>query len=287
MNDVQTQIYKNNLTFIETIFAGNRRVGNSLFILNSLIYICEIIKCKKIISPEGLKPIIKNPIFYKEYNITIFPYSYISKIKIDLKLRGQKINRFIYSNKPKKMKLLIIKKEILNNVPKYNGNLNDLIIKMRSGDIFRNHIHPKYSQPPLCFYQKILNKNKFNNIYILSNGHENPVVDELLKIYPKIKYKEGSLIEAISIIIYSYNFVMPVSTFPQALIIFNSNLRNLYIFERFSKIFQINNYNVHIMRASDKYIRIMKKWNKTKEQLNLMINDKCIDRELVTLSPHK
>ena len=45
-----------------------------------------------------------------------------------------------------------------------------------------------YSQPPLCFYQKIINENKFDKIFILSNGHENPVIGRLLKLYPGIRY---------------------------------------------------------------------------------------------------
>ena len=84
------------------------------------------------------------------------------------------------------------KKLILNNIPSYNAGFNDLYINIRSGDVFLNVIDRYYSQPPLCFYQKIINENKNNRISLLSNGHENPVVDELLKQYPKINYIHGS-----------------------------------------------------------------------------------------------
>jgi hypothetical protein len=52
----------------------------------------------------------------------------------------------------------------------------------------------------------------------LSNGHENPVVDELLKMYKEIKYIHGLVEFDISVIVNAYNFVMPVSTFPTTLI---------------------------------------------------------------------
>ncbi len=84
-----------------------------------------------------------------------------------------------------------------------------------------------YSQPPLCFYQKIINTNNFSNIYILSNGRENPVINKLLEIYPRVKYLNVTLEYAISIIINAYNFVMPISTFPETLINLNTNLKNL------------------------------------------------------------
>ena len=98
--------------------------------------------------------IIKNPIFYKEYNITIYPYSYKNKIKIDIQLNTDTIFLFRYRKKIHNIELQVIKNELLNNIPKYKGNPNDLIIKIWSGDIFIDHMEPNYSRPPLCFYQK-------------------------------------------------------------------------------------------------------------------------------------
>ena len=86
IREVQEQIYKKNLTFIETISGGAGFVGNALIMLNGLINICEKIRCRNIITPEGLQSIIKKPIVYKDYNITIFPYSYKNKTKIDIQL---------------------------------------------------------------------------------------------------------------------------------------------------------------------------------------------------------
>ena len=276
MSEIKTIIYNNNITHIETLYSSNQKVGNSLLIMNSLINICEKIRCKYIITPEGLKTIIKNPIYYKKYNITILPYSYKNKIKIDLKLDQRIIMHFKYRNKSNEMSLGILREEILKNIPKYNSNPNDLIIKLRSGDIFINHIHRNYSQPPLCFYQKIINENKFDKIYILSNGHENPVVDKLLKLYPKIKYMEGTLEEAISIIINAYNIVMPVSSFPKTLIRLNNNLKNLYVYQTNFINLTNANYTEHKMKPSQNYLKIMKnKWNNTKKQLDLMLNEKC------------
>lgn len=75
---------------------------------------------------------------------------------------------------------------IINNIPIYIVYPNDLYINIRRGDIFIKAIHPYYFQPPLCFFQKIITENKYDNIFLLSNGHENPFVDSLLKLYHKL-----------------------------------------------------------------------------------------------------
>ena len=199
-NDFYLTNIDNNLTHIETLYSVSCNVGNALIMLNKLINICEKISCRNIVL-GGLGNIIKNPIFYKKYNITIFPYSYKNKIKIDISLDSRNLFDFSYK-KNLYMTLSIIRNEVLKNIPKYKANTNDLYIHMRSGDIFLNSINPHYSQPPLCFYKKIINNNKFNKIFLLSNGHENPVVDELLKIYKEIKFIHGSVEFAISLIEY-------------------------------------------------------------------------------------
>lgn len=43
---------------------------------------------------------------------------------------------------------------------------NDLIIHIRSGDIFSSSPAPGYICPPLVYYTDILNKNNFKKIYI-------------------------------------------------------------------------------------------------------------------------
>lgn len=274
--EIREKIEQNNITFIETLSGGHGHIGNALFMLNNLINICEKIRCKNIISPGGLESIIKNPIFYREYNITIFPPSYRDKIKIDISVSKHFIFWFSYNKKPHEMRLKIIRDEVLHNVPKYNANPNDLYINIRSGDVFIKTINRMYSQPPLCFYRKIIDENRYNNIFILSNGHENPVVDKLLDLYPKIKYMHGTIEYDISIIINAFNLVMPISTFPMALIYLNINLRNIYIYPLLRYFLKDINFTVHKMQPSPKYLQIMeRKWNKTEEQLNLMLTENC------------
>ena len=281
IKEVKTQIKQKNLTNIETITGGYGHIGNALMMLNNLINICINIKCKNIISPGGLNVIIKKPIFLDNFNITIFPKIFNNKPKIDILLNKRSTFWFHYKNKPNVNRLKAIRDEVLDNIPKYNAEPNDLYINIRSGDIFLNKINNMYSQPPLCFYQKIINENNFSNIYILSNGHENPIVDKLLQLYPKIKYIHGNLELDISVIINAYNFVLPISTFPFTLIRLNNNLQNLYFYELLKLNFENESYKIHIMIPSINYRNIMeRKWKKTKQQLNLMLTEDCINSKM-------
>ena len=276
LKEVQFQIKKKNLTYVDTISGGSGNVGNALMMLNNLLNICINIKCINVISPGGLQNIIKRPVYFKEFNITIFPNPFKMNPNIDIELRNGTAFYFVYKNQPLINRFRIIRDEVINNIPKFNSNENELYINIRSGDIFINKINFMYSQPPLCFYQKIINENNYSNIYILSNGHENPVVDKLLKIYPRIKYIHGTVEYDMSVIINAINLVMPISTFTMTLIQFNKKLKNIYIYEllKFSK--PNTDCTMYKMRPSDKYRMVMeRKWRNSKEQLDLMLNENC------------
>ena len=283
INEVKQQIEAKHLINIDTITCdGKINIGNSLIQLNNLINICVSIHCKNIISPKGLENIIKNPIVNQKYNITILPNIYEKSMNIDIKLGFVIAYFFHYWKKFHEMRLNIIKEEVFKNIPKYNANPDDIYFNIRSGDIFSNMINRNYGQPPLCFYQKIIDKKKYKNYYILSNGHENPVVDELIKKYPIIGYIHGSVEYDISVLVNAYNLALPVSTFPLTLIRLNSNLKNVYIYDIIDYNLRDANYTIFRMIPTKNYIeKIKRKWKNSKEQLDLMITENCTNNELL------
>ena len=62
------------------------------------------------------------------------------------------------------MRLSIIKEEVFKNIPKYKASPDDMYFNIRSGDIFLNVNNANYGQPPLCFYQKIIEKKNTKTI---------------------------------------------------------------------------------------------------------------------------
>ena len=166
---------------------------------------------------------------------------------------------------------------------------DDLYINIRSGeDIFHNSGYSpgSYFQPPLCFYQTIIENFNFSNIYIISNGKENPVVEELLKLYENIKYIHGTIEEDASMVISAKNLVIPVSSFSLELIKFSKNLKNLFQFDfitdsdrrtwhftdRHLRPFKFNKF---VMYPNKEYVEMMFPWKQKKEQFERMKTEKC------------
>ena len=76
-----------------------------------------------------------------------------------------------------------------------------------------------YAQPPLCFYQSIINLFKFRNIFIISEDKRNPVIDLLIKNYQQIIFTNNSLNLDIALLLKAYNIVGSISSFFTTLII--------------------------------------------------------------------
>jgi len=277
------------------IFNQKKNFGNAIFVINNLIYFCEILGCKNIYLYKDYW-FIKKPIYDKEINITISPlttniWDNKTTVYIPPNLRFSKILK-LFNNIFIPVRTYILKNEIFSHIKLIDTKLEDLYINIRSGkDIFKNHrhLHSNYFQPPLCFYQTIISMFNFSNIYIISNGIENPVIDKLLKSYNNTKYFHGTVEEDVSIILSAKNLVLPSSSFSVELIKMSDNLKNLFEFNFITK--KDRNYwhfcdrhlkplkfNRFIMDPSEKYIEVMKYWRKSKEQLSQMINEKCIKK---------
>ena len=263
--------------------------GNQIAAVNKMIFYCEIIHCKKLILPVENRIYINHTLLDKEYNLQIevaqesFQADLITDISFEF--------FYVFYNLKIENRIGILKNEIVNNLPKVNVNKNDLIIHIRSGDIFQHKgetdYAPDYSQPPLCFYQKILEQFKFSDIYIIAEDNIfNPVIEELRKKYPKIKYNQNSLEIDLSYLIYGYNIVGSISSFLISSIKLNDNIKFFWEYDRYpmcSKIYHFHhsifniqrNYTIYQMPPSETYKYRMIVWKCSDEQINIMLNDKC------------
>ena len=256
--------------------------GNSHIQINNLIFYCEIVGCHKIIL-NAPKSLIKNPIYIKELNIKIIPGSEVN-CKDEFTVCDVHIFDPIYI-KPQ-IRTQYLKEEIFRNIPKVNIDPNALYINIRGGDIFHTIIHDHYAQPPLCFYEKIINSNKFKNIYIISNDGQNIILNALMNKYKNIIFKHDNYETDVALIANAYNIVASVSSFFFVAIKLNDNLKNLWeydicrLLEKFLWFhhhfykFDIK-YKIYTMKPSDIYANQMFRWRATQSQLKLMIEDKC------------
>ena len=285
---------------IDTIvFDKEFMLGNALFEINNLIYFCEILGCK-ILYLSNKYWFIKKPIYDKELNITVSPLtSSVSEGETTLWYKSDSSFDFcvkLFNDNFIPVRTYILKDEFLSNVKLNETSENDLYINIRSGeDIFRNsgYSPASYLQPPLCFYQTIIESFNFSNIYIISNGHENPVVDELLKLYNNIKYFHGTIEEDAGMILSAKNLVLPVSSFPIELIKMSNNLQNLFVYDLVTpgdkkfwhfteRHLRPQKFNRFIMNPTKTYSEIMFPWQQLPKQFSQMINEIC-DKKLTII----
>ena len=88
------------------------------------------------------------------------------------------------------IRIHLLKNEIRRNLPNVNIYPDDLVIHVRSGNIFKELVLSFYPQPPFCFYEYIISNNKFKNIYIISENNFNPVINKLISVFPNIIFKK-------------------------------------------------------------------------------------------------
>ena len=225
LNMISNEVGKN-ISFITKIFLDiNCRFGNCISFLNKFLFYCEIIGCKSIILNDNIFWFIKNKIILKKYNMTIQSGNK-TNYNDSLIYKARSLFFAFFHLKPE-IRIHLLKDEILKNLPKIQTNVNDLFIHIISGDIF-NMILFTYSQPPLCFYEKIINNFKFRNIHILTEDKSNPVVKRLLNKYNYIIYKENTIKIDISLLINAFNIVASTSSFVFSIIQLKNNLRFLW-----------------------------------------------------------
>lgn len=275
------------ITYINSIFLSQKLMfGNQVILINIIIFYCEILGCRKIILDENWNWFIKHKIFYRKYRMFI-ELGEISKFKSDRGIVDDSTNFFYYSKyiRPE-LRMNVIKKEILKNIPKFKTNLNDLFIYIRSGDIFIRVYNHLYAQPPLCFYKNIINNNKFDNIYIISKDKNNPVINALINQYSNLKFKKNNIKDDIGLLVNCYNMVGAISTFNNIILHLNDNLINYWeynldsIYAKISHfhylLFHLNKkINIYRMNPTDKYLNEMRYWTNSKYQRNLMIKENC------------
>ena len=145
---------------------------------------------------------------------------------------------------------------LINNINKLPEN--DLVIHIRSGDIFNSNPHPNYVPPPLSYYTKEIDKYKYEKIHIICEDTINPVTNELRKLYKNAVYEKNTLEKDIRIILGATNIIYSVGTFIPALMLLSNN--NKYIYGK-----ACNNEELK------EYYKIMKPWKNTIEQRNYIL----------------
>ena len=291
-------IIKKRIKYIDSLYIiGCLKFGNFIICLNNAIILCEFFRCKRIIIQSNKNIFINNKIFYQKYNLTIEPnHTFIhnyNSLEIDLYYFFFQFN---FKHLGNVNRFHIFKEEILNNLPKVKIHPNDLYIYIRGGDIFKvtSTEFPTYAQPPLCFYENVLNKFKFREIRIISEDKLNPNLILLEKFY-HIKHIKNNIKIDISYLANSYNIILAISSFIASIIKLNNNLRFAweYDFYKLSERYYHLHYSVYTfpfkytiynMKASKNYKKLMFPFINSEKQRKIMIDEKC-DNKFYIIPP--
>ena len=281
------------IVFVEKSF----NFGNSLVLLNNLLYYCEILNITNIYLNSNYNWPISQNISSNQININLISPENLDLKKKNIIIFDKKLVYFQKIFKPE-IRINILKNEIKHNLPKIKLKENDLYIHIRGGDIFEYNAKKNinYAQPPLCFYIKVLSMFKFDNIFILSMDNSNPVINKLINQYPQIILTHNSLEIDIAIISNAVNIVGSMSSFLTSLIIINDNLKNFWEYDNYSlsqkylhlhhDIYKYENkYTIYKIKPSLRYLKEMFPWESSKHQIELMLNDKC--NNFIKITPSK
>ena len=288
LRDKLSKRFKKNIKLVKNIFITHIcYFGNRMVALNNIIYYSEILGIKNIYLNSKYDWYIKSDIITDKLNISVISSSQIN-CNSNYTICGHIFFDFFFFPVlilPER-RFTILKDEIKRNLPKIEIKKDDLYIYIRSGDIFKKN-PGGYIPAPYCFYKRILETAKYNDVYLISMDDLNPVIGKLLKEYPKIIHNLNKVEVDISILSNAYNLVNQVSSFVLSCIALNDNLINLWDYDTYKltdkvhllhfDLFKINRvFNVYRMKPDEEYFyQKMYIWTRSEEQLKTLFEEKC------------
>jgi hypothetical protein len=198
---------------VKSIFLSKNSIFENLIMtINNAIYYCETLQCKYIILDNKYYWFIKKKIKYKKNRLIIMKGNINNfegnKLIIDKTYNLLNLSSFFKTA----IKINIIKKEILTNLPKVMTNKSELYIYIKSEYYFKKS-NSIYIHPPYCFYQNILDNYNISNVKIISEFKNDPVVNKIINEYKNITYKALDFKFMISYLVNAYNLVGASSEF--------------------------------------------------------------------------
>ena len=153
-----------------------------------------------------------------------------------------------------------------------------LTVHLRSGDVFSERPHPAYGQPPLAFYERVIDSKQWKQIVVVAEDESNPCLESLIR-YSSEKGLPTEVVgeafaEATMAISRSSHLVASRGTFVPALVYLSNTPKVIYQFEEpidYIPNTAKNKYRT-IFDAGGGYVREIygRNWRNTFQQKKLM-----------------
>lgn len=187
----------------------------------------------------------------------------------------------LHARRPRKRKLIRHIRHLLSldiNAPAYGRK--DLLIYIRSGDVFNDSTpHPVYGQPPLAFYQKVMQLRRWHTVRVVHQDRSNPVIEPLLAWLPDhcqhVIPVSGDLEDDLNVLLRTRHLVSGRGTFCGSVSCLSRRLRRVYSFDRpFNSWGNRKVKAVTFVDSKGEYRRkiLQGNWTNSRDQRQLMID---------------
>jgi len=248
------------------------RLGNNITQIINAIYFAEYFKIDKIMFPRhnnfNTYQIDLKKYINEKKNDKLYQHDFFSRKKI---CESYNICESIFDDVNVKVgdilkKIFIFKSENLDL------NNDDLVIHIRSGDVYSKSPHPGWVQPPLTFYEKIIDSKPWKRIFLICEDNKSPIIQPLLIKYNFIHFKLQSLAEDINYILQCKNICFGMGSFVPTLLIMNDHLNTIYYPSYcYRYVLELVSYKVKKEYDLPNYIK-KGEWKNTDKQILFMLN---------------
>ena len=112
----------------------------------------------------------------------------------------------------------------------------NLVIHIRSGDVFESsNPHSSYGQPPLAFYQRIIEDNAWEGVLLVYENEANPVIQRLRDYLTATglahAVQSSDVTQDLTLCLRSTHLVCSTGTFLWPVIAVSTNLKSIYVFD--------------------------------------------------------
>jgi len=139
--------------------------------------------------------------------------------------------------KPTVEQLTAIYQEYIKPISKIHpiiANENELVINIRSNEVFNNNPPCTYLQPPMYYYGEAIKKHskkysEFNITIVTQLDMKNPCIEGIKEKYPQTVIKVNGMETDLNIICGANHLVVGVSTFSLIPLYVNKNIESYYL----------------------------------------------------------
>jgi hypothetical protein len=156
----------------------------------------------------------------------------------------------------------------------------ELVIHLRGGDVFSGRSPRSYGQPPLGFYQAVLDHQRWSKIFIVHEDSLNPVLEPLIRECQKQRIPVVSisqhLIEDLKFLLQAVSIVAGRGTFIPSVVGLSRVIQTVYFCEDKCRIMP-HVPGVKLMRGTDsggtyREQVLSRNWRNTPDQREMMIS---------------